>query len=167
MKDKNVWWEKIQNKEELYLELKMTKDWMLALLITIITILLIWLNYKNLIFDVNLFKIICLWIILLIMIAIFWKKFVYFKHQLKCFLFDITIVWFLSFFISWSFISSYRLYSSKCICKHSFFWELWNLKCFCDNSDLLLYFFIFFVLVYWLRFFILILLLPESKYEWR
>ena len=148
--------------EELNKHLIMTKDGILSLLITIVISLVIWLKLKNLVFEPNLFKMACWLLILIILTCVFRKRIKYFKNQITVFLFDMLIVWFVSLLLSLVFVNSYWIDWSKCTCKPAFLREPWNLKCICDNIDLLWSFFVIFVLIYLLWFFLLILLLPNK-----
>lgn len=144
-------------------QLIMTKDGMLSLLIAVVISFVIWLKLKNSIFEPNLFKIVCWLLIFIILVCIFWKRIKYLKSQISVFLSDMLIVWFVSLLISLVFVNSYRINGSKCICKPVFLREPWNLRCICDNIDLLWSFFVIFVLIYLLWLFLLIFLLPECK----
>lgn len=152
-----------KDKQKSNKQIKMTKDGILSLLIVVVISLVIWLKLKNLVFEPNLFKIVCWLLIFIILICIFWKRIKYFKKQISVFLSDMLIVWFVSLILSLVFVNSYRINGSKCICKPTFLRELWNLRCICDNIDLLWSFFMVFLLIYLLWFFLLILLLPECK----
>lgn len=141
----------------------MTKDWLLALLFTIIITLIVWINLESWIFRLNTFQIICLILILIILTFIFWKRIKYFVEQFKSFLIDVFVVWFLSILVSLTFITSYRLYRDKCVCMSISPLKQWILKCLCDTTDLLLDFFSVFIPIYLLRFFLLIFLLPSKN----
>ena len=154
---------KSKNKETREIKLKITKDGILALLISTSIVFLIWLKLKNLINNINTFSITCVILIITILTIIFWKRIKYFYKQKRIFIFDMAIVWFLSFIISWTFFNSYWPQIKECVNYYSFLH--WYIK-FCSSHNdfnLITNFLLFSLTVFMIRFFFLILLLPECN----